>query len=326
LKKENPVRNRIIFILAVVGMLGGLVSAYIYGIQKKPPPPLFVPATSPYAKGIYAEGIIESYQKAGQNINIYPEVVGPITQVLVHEGQAVKKGAPLVMIDDAVQRATVEQQKSQVALAGANLKSSQDQLDKLKKSYDIDARSVSKNDLDNAENAVNVANANIEVARKQYELAQTLLYKYMVRAPADGTMLSINVAVGSYVSAQGSYDNYTQGFDPILVMGSSQGYIGVRCYVDEILIARLPPASHMQATMLIRGTNISVPLEYVRMQPYVSPKIELSNEKTERVDVRVLPVIFRFKQPQAINVYPGQLVDVYIGEAGVETKSTGTQH
>ena len=318
-------RNKIIFILAFVGLVAGLVSAYIFGIEKKPPPPEFTPASNPYTNGIYAEGIIESYQKTGENINIYPEVVGPITQILVHEGEVVKKGTPLILIDDAIQRATVEQQKSQIALAGANLKSSQDQLDKQKKSFELDPRSVSKNDLDNAENAVNVAKANIEVARKQYELAQTLLGKYTLRAPADGTVMSINVAVGSYVSAQGSYDNYTQGFDPALVMGSSQGYIGVRCYIDEILISRLPEASQMQAKMLIRGTNISVPLEYVRVQPYVSPKIELSNQKTERVDVRVLPVIFRFKMPKGINIYPGQMVDIYIGEAGLESKSTGTR-
>ena len=66
--------------------------------------------------------------------------------------------------------------------------------------------------------------------------------------------------------------------------------------------------------MFIRGTNISVPLEYVRVQPYVSPKIELSNQRLERVDVRVLPVIFRFARPQNVGVYPGQLVDVYVAE------------
>jgi HlyD family secretion protein len=60
------------------------------------------------------------------------------------------------------------------------------------------------------------------------------------------------------------------------------------------------------------GTELKVPLEFVRVQPYVSPKIELSNERQERVDLRVLPVIFRF-QKQDLPVYPGQLVDVYIG-------------
>jgi len=64
--------------------------------------------------------------------------------------------------------------------------------------------------------------------------------------------------------------------------------------------------------MSIRGTNNKVPLEFVRVQPYVSPKIELSNERQEQVDLRVLPVIFRFSKKDA-PVYPGQLVDVFIG-------------
>ena len=68
----------------------------------------------------------------------------------------------------------------------------------------------------------------------------------------------------------------------------------------------------MKAQMQIRGTNTRIPLEFERVQPYVSPKIELSNQRTERVDVRVLPVLFRFKPPKDMKVYPGQLVDVYV--------------
>ena len=318
-------RNKIIFILAIIGLLTGIVSAYIFGIEKKPQPPAFNPASNPYTKGIYANGIIESYQTNGANINIYPEVPGTIKKILVSEGEIIKKGTPLLLIDDSVQRATVEQQKSQIELAGASLKSSQDVLDKQRTSYELNPRSVSKNDLDNAENAVNVAKANMEVSRRQYDLALTLLSKYTIKAPIDGSILSINAAVGSYISAAGSYDSYSQGFMPVLVMGSSQTYIGVRCYIDEILISRLPQASQMIARMSIRGTNISIPLEYVRVQPYVSPKIELSSQRTERVDVRVLPVLFRFEKPKDIEVFPGQLVDVYIGEIEKEAKRTGTQ-
>ena len=318
-------RNKIIFILAFAGVLIGLVSAYIFGIEKKPQPPVFKPASNPYADGIYAEGIIESYQTSGANINMYPEIPGTISHIFVDEGNAVKKGAPLIQIDDSVQRATVEQQKAQVELASASFKSAEDQLNKQKKSYELEPRSVSKNDLDNAENAVNVARANVEVMRKQYELSQTLLSKYSIKAPADGVILSINTSVGSYISAQGTYNTYTQGFSPILVMGGSQTYIGVRCYIDEILIHRLPKTSHMKATMHIRGTDIDIPLEYVRVQPYVSPKIELSNQRAERVDVRVLPVIFRFERPKNISIYPGQLVDVYISAAELRTNNTSSR-
>ncbi len=359
-------RNKVLFTLAIVGLLAGLVGAYIFGIEKKPPPPAFKPASNPYAKGIYANGIIESYQVNGENINIYPEVAGTITGILVAEGQSVRKGTPLLMIDDSVQRATVAQQRSQaeaalalleelraqprreslevaraqVDLAGASLKNAQDQFDKQRKSYTLNPKSVSKIDLDNAENAVKVARANLEVTRRQYELtnagawiydirnqerqydaltkaytaSNALLAKYTIRAPSDGSILSINAAVGSYVSPQGTYDTYTQGSSPVFVMGSAQKYIGVRCYIDEILVHRLPEPPRMKAKMFVRGTDISIPLEYVRVQPYVSPKIQLSNQRTERVDVRVLPVVFRFAKPDKLPLYPGQLVDVYIGE------------
>ncbi len=318
-------RNKIIFGAAIIGLLIGIVSAYIFGIEKKPQPPAFTPASNPYPKGIYANGIIESYQASGENINIYPEVPGTVRHIRVSEGETVKKGAPLVLIDDAVQRATVEQQKAQMELAAAGLKNAQDQFDKLKKSYEMEPLSVSKNDLDNAENAANVASANAHVALKQYELARTLLSKYAIKAPEDGVVLSINTSVGSYISAQGSYDTYSQAFTPILVMGSAHPYIGVRCYIDEILVHRLPQASLIRATMSIPGTDLKIPLEYVRTQPYVSPKIELSNQRAERVDVRVLPVIFRCPKLANISLYPGQLVDIYIAETHEETRNTVTQ-
>jgi HlyD family secretion protein len=66
--------------------------------------------------------------------------------------------------------------------------------------------------------------------------------------------------------------------------------------------------------MSIRGTDVKVPLEFVRVQPYVSPKIELSNQRQEKVDLRVLPVIFRFKMTSSTMAFPGQLVDVFIGK------------
>jgi HlyD family secretion protein len=323
-------RNKLLVTLAIIGILAGFVSAYVNEIKQKPLPPAFTPASNPYEKGIYANGIIESYQTSGENINIYPEVPGVVARILISEGQHVNAGTPILMLDDSVQRATVEQQKAQaestkelIGLTKANLKSLQDSLDKQKKSYELDPRSVSMDALDNAQNVVEVQKENLAVAQKQYEAsfkayqaANALLSKYVIHAPSDSAALAINTAVGSYISSQGSYDSYTGSFEPPIVMGmgDSQNYIGVRCYVDEILVHRLPQSSQMHARMSIRGTNINIPLEFVREQPYVSPKIELSNQRTERVDVRVLPVIFRFAKPKDITLYPGQLVDVYIGD------------
>lgn len=357
-------KNRLLFALALLGAIAGFVSAYLYGSEKKPLPPVFQPASNPYEKGIYTNGIIESYQSNGANINIFPEVSGTITQIRAVEGTTVRQGAPLLQMDDTVQRALVAQQKAQaeaalallrelkaqprketlavaraqVELADANLKSARDQLDKLQTSYTLEPKSVSRDQLDNAQNAVNVASANLGVAQKQFELvragawrydiqnqqhqydalskayasAQALLAKYTIHAPVDGVVLAVNAAAGSFISAQGAYDTYTAGFDPVIVMGRAASFLAVRCYIDEILIARLPPPSHMKAQLFFRGTSTRVALEFVRILPYVIPKIELSNRRTERVDVRVLPILFRFVPPKDMNVYPGQLVDVYL--------------
>lgn len=363
---QTRLSDKLLFAVAAIGILIGISSAYIYSQETPPLPPAFSPAANPYAKGIYANGIVESDQTQGENINIYPEVSGPITQILIAEGQTVHQGDPLLAIDDSVQRATVEQQRSQaeaalgaleelkaeprpenldvaaaqVENAQATLKNAQDQLTKEQQSYDVDPKSVSLESLDNARNAEKIAETSLKVVEKQFALtkagawsydiqnqekqydalsksyvaAAALLAKYTIRAPVDGVVLSVQATAGSYVSPQGAYDSYTQGFDPLIVMGTPQPRLEVRAYVDEILVHRLPEPAKIDAQMFIQGTDIHVPLTFSRIQPYVSPKIELSDERQERVDVRVLPLIFDFEKPKDLNLYPGQLVDVYIGE------------
>jgi HlyD family secretion protein len=271
-----------------------------------------------------------------------------------------------LVLDDSIQRATVEQLQSQaeaastlleelkaqprketldvaeaqVVSAQATLKTTQDELDKQQAAYNLNPKSISKDALDTAANAVVTATANLEVARKQRDLtkagawvydinnqertynaltkssasASALLAKYTLRAPKDGIVLTVNPTVGSVVSAQGAYDTYTQGMDPVLILGSPPAHLNVRCYIDEILVPRLPDPAKIKAQMSVRGSTVKIPLKYVRMQPAVSPKIELSNQRQERVDVRVLPVIFQVQKPAEMNLYPGLLVDVYIGD------------
>ena len=358
--------RKLLFAISFIGLLAGCVVAYVSGITQPPLPPAFSPATNPYPTGIYANGILESDQPTGENVNVYPEVSGTVKQILVAEGQEVKKGTLLLLIDDSIQKATVEQLESQaqaastlleelkaeprketldvadaqVVSAQAALKTAQDALDKQQAAFDLNSKSISKDALDSALNAVATAKANLEVARKQRDLtkagawsydihnqerthnalyksylsASALLSKYSLKAPRDGVVLSIQPTVGSFISAQGAYDSYTQGMTPVLVLGTTHAHLNVRCYVDEILVPRLPDPSKMKAQMSVRGSNVKVRLTYVRMQPVVSPKIELSDQRLERVDVRVLPIIFRIENPNSLKLYPGQLVDVYIGE------------
>jgi HlyD family secretion protein len=357
--------NKIIFTLSLIGVLSGLFAAYLFSLERKAQPPVFKPVSNPYKAAIYANGIIESEQAGGANINIYPEVSGPIVQVLVHEGQRVAAGTPLIGIDDSVQKATTEQlrlqaeaalalleelkaqprpeilavNKSQVDLAEATVKAAKDHFEIRRILMHDNPETVARDDYETAENAVKQAEESLSVARKQYDLtkagawsydianqqqqynalkqsynaANALLRKYTLKAPVDGVVLAVNATAGSYVSAQGAFDPYTQGFDPLIAMGAPQDFLAVRCYVDEILVSRLPRPERIRAQMSLRGTDTKVELTFVRVQPYVSPKIELSNQRQEKVDLRVLPVLFRFPKTEAMAVYPGQLVDVFIG-------------
>lgn len=354
---------KLLFILAFIGVLASGVAVRFFSVQRSSSPPLHQPPSDPYANGIYAEGIVESEQTSGENINLFPDVSGTVRDVYVREGQYVRRGTPLLLIDDSVQRATTEQllaqaqaadrlleelkaeprkqnleiAVAQVQAAEATLKSAEDTLGYEEASYRIGVST--RQSLDSALDAAATAKANVEVAEKQYVLtkagawnydirnqegqyaaleasyrsSRALLSRYTLRAPRDCIVLSINTVAGSYISAQGAYDSYTQGFDPVFVMGSSESSLAVRCYVDEILIPRLPPPSKIKAQMLIRGADVTIPLKYIRTEPYVSPKIELSDQRLERVDVRDLPVIFRFMKPKGVNLYAGELVDVFIG-------------
>lgn len=362
-------RNRILFALVGAGLAAGGVSAYVYGKEPRPQPPAYTPASNPFTHGVYAVGIIESYQDHGQNTNIYPEVTGVVTEIPVREGQQVHKGDVVLVLDDTVQRATTGQlvaqanaaraqldalraqprketlavNAAQVEQAEAVLVTAQSTYDKQQRSYALDSRSISKQSLDDAANAVDQARASLDVAKRQYELtkagawvfdirnqeqqvealtksaaaAEALLGKYTLRAPRDGVVMTMGASVGSYASSLGVYNPYTHQYDPVVTMAGT-GTLAVRSYVDEILVPRLPGASAITATMFVRGTDISVPLHFDRVQPYVTPKIELSNERTEKVDLRVLPVIFRFSPPKGIVLYPGQLVDVYLADASAQ--------
>jgi HlyD family secretion protein len=319
-------RTRLLFVLSILGTLAGLAGAALFAVRAQVNPPVFNPASNPYERGIYANGIIESEQASGANVNVFPEVSGTVTEIAVEEGQQVSRGALLARIEDSVPRTTAEQQEAQaqvteaqIAAAQATLKTVADRLAIQRRSYEADPRSVSKTALEDAVNAERVAQANLAVAERERvaaekaaAAAEALLAKYTIRAPIDGIVLSVNAAVGSYASPQGTLDPYTQSATPIAVMGRQGGSLAVRAFVDEILIAKLGKLDRLEATMYVRGTDTRIPLQFVRVQPYVSPKIQLSNARTERVDLRVLPVIFRFQRPADLELYPGQLVDVYV--------------
>ncbi|HWC89944.1 MAG TPA: hypothetical protein VG433_09820, partial [Pirellulales bacterium] len=79
---------------------------------------------------------------------------------------------------------------------------------------------------------------------------------------------------------------------------------------DEHDIPRFQPG--LAAKAALRGSPQEVyPLKFVRVEPYVVPKKSLTGDNTERVDTRVLQVIYSV-DTRGKRLYVGQQLDVFI--------------
>lgn len=134
------------------------------------------------------------------------------------------------------------------------------------------------------------------------------MWIWLAIALAVGIVAAV-VALARHSGTRGIYVGIVQS---CLVMGTDDDCLEVRAYVDETLARALPPPSKVAGRMFIRETNTSLPLMFVRLPAYVSPKIARADEWREREDVPVLPVIFRFDPVPDVVVHAGQLVDVCI--------------
>jgi hypothetical protein len=94
-----------------------------------------------------------------------------------------------------------------------------------------------------------------------------------------------------------------------MIMGTVDP-LHVRVDIDEHDAWRVRGGS--KAVAFVRGNkDISTTLEFVRFEPYVVPKRSLTGESTERVDTRVLQVLYRFTRG-TLPIYVGQQMDIYI--------------
>ncbi len=151
-----------------------------------------------------------------------------------------------------------------------------------------------------------VAVAEAEAARARAALAQNALERAraVVRAPRAGTVLDVAVRAGEHAAA---------GRDPLLVLGDVTR-LTVRVDVDEESAPRVRAGCRAQA--VVRGfPQHPLELVFLRLEPYVKPKRSLTGATTERVDTRVLQVLFAVEAPPEglpLPLYVGQQVDVFL--------------
>lgn len=151
-----------------------------------------------------------------------------------------------------------------------------------------------------------VARANVASAAARLDAQRVEVERTVVRASVDGTVLQSNVRAGEYATAGAQPGTNTQ---PLMLLGDVD-VLHVRVDIDENDAWRFKPGARGVAH--VRGNrDLKTDIEFVRVDPYVLPKRSLTGESTERVDTRVLQVLYRF-DAKSLPVYAGQQMDVFL--------------
>src|SRR5579859_3003154 len=302
--------KRVSIYLTVAGIAGTVMLVLLLRNVPAAPPPLAEPARSPYSNSVAATGIVEASR---ENVKIAAPKGGLIQKVFVQVGSQVKAGEPILQLDDRETRAQLASMEAQLEAMKASLSSEKvllaDAEDQFRRVENLERQNVASVDertrkefaLQNMHARVAKSEADIKAAAAQVELAQTNLDILTIRAPRDGTILQVNVREGEYAG--------TTPTDPLMILGETDK-LQIRADVDEQNAPLV--AAHQPAVAFLKGdTKNPFPLRFVRIEPYVVPKRSLTGDSAERVDTRVLQIIFELDRP-ATPVYVGQQMDVFI--------------
>ncbi|MBL9215892.1 MAG: efflux RND transporter periplasmic adaptor subunit [Opitutaceae bacterium] len=282
---------------AVLGVAAAAALVMRLNGQSPVADPAIPPAARPYAVGVAASGLVEALS---DNVAIGVPQAGLVTQVHAKVWDQVAAGQPLFTLDGRERQAQLAVDEADAVVAEATLRRLRDQLARLRDVHD--PRAVSAEEVRTKENDVLVARAQWEAARARVAQDRALLDRLTVLAPRAGTVLQVNVRPGEYASATPK--------SAAMVLGDLE-HLQVRAEIDEQNAPRLQPGQ--SATAYLKGdTSQPIELTFVRIEPYVVPKVSLTGASTERVDTRVLQVIYSFQRPAGRPVYVGQQVDVFV--------------
>jgi len=295
----------IIPVIALAALTFGIISVVRSQPRHEATTPPSPPPVSSYAQTVAAVGLVET---STENIAVGAEIAGVVTNIYVQVGDRVKAGEPLFGIDSRATRAELATRQAAVQVAEAALAEAKYQLELGNRLTDQKVLSVEENK--NRGFAAQKAQAQLAQARAQLNSIETDLERLTVRAPVDGQVLQVKVHLGEFAPT-GSLPI------PLVLLGNVEN-LHVRVDVDEHEAWRVRPEA--KAAAAVRGNaNLRTPLTFVRYEPFVVPKKSLTGDSTERVDTRVLQVIYRIDD-RNVPVFVGQQMDVFI-EADSERRS-----
>lgn len=304
--------------LAALGALGAVVFIATSQPDRALEDPVRTPprATGALATGerVAGSGVVEP---SSEVIDVGSALSGLVLDVRVRPGDRVGQGQPLFTVDDRAVRAQLRQAEATIGEARAAIAEAETARATAERQLALyrsveDSAAVSRAEVIRAEGEASAARARLALARARLEAAraaagsaQTELGRLTVRAPIAGEILAVDIRKGEYVSTMGQSQSFIR-------MGQTLP-LHVRVDIDESEASRIDLGR--PAVVSPRGAaDRQVEARFVRAEPLVVPKRSLTNSSQERVDVRVLQVIYEL--PAAASdgglFRVGQQIDAFI--------------
>lgn len=315
--KSLSFSRQILPVIAVLGLLAaaafilaGLPDRELSEPGREPPR---APEALTGEARVAGAGVVEP---SSETIQIGSALSGLITGLSVQPGNRVAEGQVLFTVDDRAVRAQLREANAAIAEARAAIAEAQTARATASRQLALyrnvdDPAAVSRAEVIRAEGEASAANERLRLAQARLQAAQaragsaqTEIGRLTVRAPIAGEILAVNIRKGEYVSTMGG-----GGSQPFIEMGQTQP-LHVRIDIDEEQAPRVDLGA--PATVSPRGASgRQVQAKFVRAEPLVVPKRSLTNSAAERVDVRVLQIIYELPETNGL-FRVGQQVDAYI--------------
>lgn len=303
------------YVLPFVALLGFLfaIGTVVRGAEPTPVgQPVAQPARAPFPTFLAGAGIVES---ASENVAVGTPVSGIVMSVAVRPGDRVETGAPLFQLDTRDLDASRVVAQAKVREAAAMRERARSQL-ALAESI-RDPRAISADELVTRRSALSIADASLASAEAEVRRLDIEIDRRTVRALAPGRVLQVKVRPGEMAQA-GVLAT------PLVLLGDDERP-RVRVDVDENDAWRFHAGA--AAVAHVRGNPaLATKLRFERVEPFVVPKVSLTGQSSERVDTRVLQVIYSF-DGEALPVYVGQQMDVFVeapsGDVGQAAPGVG---
>ena len=170
--------------------------------KPQPPPPPKVTVAQPVQQTVTDSLDLTGNTQAIYTVQLVARVVGYLEKVLFQDGQRVKKGQPLFVIQQNTYQDNLRQAEAAILQYRAQLQWTESQLDRY--SNLIQHNAAARSDVENWKFQRDTAVANLRAAEAQRDLAKLNLDYTLVTAPFDGRMDRRLVDPGNLVGSGGS--------------------------------------------------------------------------------------------------------------------------